>query len=167
MRVSVRSFSNFGPGTLRTAGSRPHHDQEVPMNAVTPGAETPQKRTAAKSVDDYLAALPEDARRALEGLRKTIRSAAPDATEVISYQIPTFKHQGMLVAFAAFEGHCGFYIMSEKVLRAHTAELKEYELNKASIRFPPSKPLPSALVTKLVKARIAENEARHLKKAKS
>ena len=62
------------------------------------------------------------------------------------------------------EGHCGFYIMSEKVLRAHAAELKEYELNKASIRFPASKPLPAALVTKLVKARIAENEARQVGK---
>ena len=123
------------------------------------------KRTPrAETVDGYLATLPEDARVALAKLRKTIKAAAPKATEVISYQIPTFKHQGMLVAFAAFEGHCGFYIMSEKVLRAHTADLKEYELNKASIRFPASKPLPAALVTKLVKARIEENEARHTKK---
>jgi len=123
------------------------------------------KRTArAETVDGYLATLPEDARVALTRLRKTIKAAAPKATEVISYQIPAFKHQGMLVAFAAFEGHCGFYIMSEKVLRAHTAELKEYELNKASIRFPASKPLPAGLVTKLVKARIEENEARHRKK---
>ena len=119
------------------------------------------KRAArADTIDGYLATLPEDARAALAGLRQTIKAAAPKATEVISYQIPTFKHQGMLVAFAAFEGHCGFYIMSEKVLRAHDAEIKEYELNKASIRFPASKPLPAALVTKLVKARIAENEAR-------
>ena len=119
----------------------------------------------AETVDGYLATLPEDAHEPrLTKLRKTIRAAAPKATEVISYQIPTFKHQGMLVAFAAFEGHCGFYIMSEKVLRAHVAELKEYELNKASIRFPASKPLPAALVTKLVKARIAENEARQLGK---
>jgi uncharacterized protein YdhG (YjbR/CyaY superfamily) len=68
------------------------------------------------------------------------------------------------VAFAAFEGHCGFYIMSEKVLQNHAAELKQYELNKASIRFPASKPLPAGLVTKLVKARIEENEARHRRK---
>ena len=123
------------------------------------------KRAArADTVDSYLATLPKDARATLSALRKTIRAAAPKATEVISYQIPTFKHQGMLVAFAAFEGHCGFYIMSEKVLRAHDAELKEYELNKASIRFSTSKPLPAALVTKLVKARIAENEARQLGK---
>ena len=126
------------------------------------------KRTPrAETVDGYLATLPEDARVALAKLRKTIKVAAPKATEVISYQIPTFKHQGMLVAFAAFEGHCGFYIMSEKVLQNHAAELKEYELNKASIRFPASKPLPTTLVTKLVKARIEENEARHRKRDKS
>lgn len=121
----------------------------------------------AETVDGYLAALPEDARAALAKLRKTIKAAAPKATEVISYQIPTFKQQGMLVAFAAFEGHCGFYIMSPKVLEAHAAELSNYELNKASIRFPANKPLPAALVTKLVKARVAENEARHSKRDKA
>jgi len=126
------------------------------------------KRSArAETVDGYLAAVPEDARVALAKLRMTIKAAAPKATEVISYQIPTFKHQGMLVAFAAFEGHCGFYIMSPNVLRAHAAELKDYELNKASIRFPANKPLPAALVTKLVKACVAENEARHGKRDKS
>ena len=123
------------------------------------------KRVArAETVDGYLATLPEDARVALARLRKTIKAAAPKATEVISYQIPTFKHQGMLVAFAAFEGHCGFYVMIPNVLKIHAAELKEYELNKASIRFPASKPLPGTLVTKLVKARIAENEARQVRK---
>ena len=121
----------------------------------------------AETVDGYLATLPEDTRTALTQLRKTIKAAAPKATEVISYQIPTFKHQGMLVAFAAFGGHCGLYVMSPNVLQNHAAELKQYELNKASIRFSTNKPLPAPLVTKLVKARIAENEARHLRKAKS
>ena len=118
----------------------------------------------AETVDGYLATLPEDARAALAKLRKTIKAAAPKATEVISYQIPTFKHQGMLVAFAAFEDHCGFYVMSPNVLQNYAAELKQYELNKASIRFLASKPLPAALVTKLVKARIEENETRHGKR---
>jgi len=120
----------------------------------------PKRIARAETVDGYLATLPKDARAALEKLRKTIKAAAPKATEGISYQIPTFKHQGMLVAFAAFEGHCGFYVISEKVLRAHAAELRDYQLNKASIRFPANKPIPAALVTKLVKARVAENEAR-------
>lgn len=126
------------------------------------------KRSApAETIDGYLAAVPEDARVALAKLRMTIKAAAPKATEVISYQIPTFKYEGPLVAFAAFEGHCGFYIMSPKVLSAHAAELKDYELNKASIRFPANKPLPAALVTKLVKARVAENETRQAQRDKS
>ena len=132
------------------------------MKKVTPKSGKGSPR--AETVDGYLMTLPEDARTTLAALRKTIKAAAPKATEVISYQIPTFKHQGMLVAFAAFEGHCGFYIISEKVLRSHAAELKEYELNKASIRFSTSKPLPAALVTKLVRARIVENEAKRLEK---
>jgi len=116
-------------------------------------------RAPARDVDDYLAALPEDARAALEKLRKTIKAAAPKATEVISYQIPAYKHQGLLVGFAALKGHCTFHIMSVEVTRAHADDLKGYKLGKASIRFAPDKPLPAALVTKLVKARIAENEA--------
>ena len=124
----------------------------------------PKRIPRAETVDGYLATLPKDARAALEKLRKTIKAAAPKATEGISYQIPTFKHQGVLVAFAAFEGHCGFYIISEGVLRAHAAELKDFELNKASIRFSANKPIPAALVTKLVKARVAENEARQEKR---
>ena len=116
-------------------------------------------RAPAKDVDAYLAAAPEEARAALAKLRKTIKAAAPKATEVISYQIPAYKHHGLLVGFAASAGLCTFHIMSVKVTRAHAAELKGYKLGKASIRYAPDKPLPAALVTKLVKARIAENEA--------
>src|SRR5882724_6585083 len=116
-------------------------------------------RAPARDIDDYLEALPEDARAALERLRKIIKAAAPKATEVISYQIPAYKHHGLLVGFAAMKDHCTFHIMSVKVTSAHAAELKNYKIGKASIRFAANKPLPAALVTKLVKARIAENEA--------
>lgn len=119
-----------------------------------------KRRPQSESVDDYLAALPEDARAALEKLRKTIKAAAPKATEVISYQIPAYKHHGLLVSFAAFKNHCSFYPMSPEVLRAHAAELDDYEISKGTIRFTADKPLPTALVTKLVKARLAENETR-------
>jgi len=112
-----------------------------------------------ETVDDYLAALPEDVRAALEKLRKIIKSVAPKATEVISYQIPAFKQRGLLVGFAASKAHCTFHIMSTKVTSAHAADLKGYKTGKASIRFAPETPLPTALVTKLIKARIAENEA--------
>lgn len=118
-----------------------------------------KRNNKAIDVDHYLAEVPEEARAALEKLRKTIKAAAPMATEVISYQIPAYKHHGLLVGFAALKGHCTFHIMSTAVTRAHAAELKDYKPGKASIRFAPDKPLPAALVTKLVKARIAENES--------
>ena len=117
-------------------------------------------RKKAESVDDYLASVPADARAALLKLRKTIQSAAPKATEEISYQVPTFKHHGGLVAYAAFPDHCSFFVMSTEVMRAHAAELENYPVGKGSIRFPADKPLPATLVKKLVKARIAENEGR-------
>lgn len=117
-----------------------------------------EKRARVETIDDYLAAVPDDARGALNKLRKAIKAAAPMATEVISYQVPAFKHNGLLVGFGASKDHCTFYVMSTEVTRAHAGELKKYETGKGSIRFPASKPLPVALVTKLVKARIAENE---------
>jgi uncharacterized protein YdhG (YjbR/CyaY superfamily) len=118
------------------------------------------KGAPAKDIDAYLATVPEDARAALEKLRGMIRSAAPQATEAISYRIPTFKHQGPLVGFAAFKDHCSLYVMSPKVMREHAAELKSYAVATGTIRFPANKPLPAALVKRLVKARIAENERR-------
>ena len=117
------------------------------------------KRAPARDVEDYLAAVPEDVRAALEKLRQTIKAAAPKATEVISYQIPAYRHHGLLVGFAASKAHCTFHIMSVEVTRAHADDLKGYKLGKASIRFAANKPLPATLVRKLVKARIAENEA--------
>ncbi|HWO03063.1 MAG TPA: DUF1801 domain-containing protein [Blastocatellia bacterium] len=127
-------------------------------NATAPTGQT-RSGTRVNTVDDYLAAVPEDARAALAKLRKTIKAAAPKATEVISYQIPAYKHHGLLVGFAASKNHCTFHIMSVALTSAHAAELEGYKLGRASIRFEPNDPLPAALVTKLVKARIAENEA--------
>jgi len=115
------------------------------------------RRTRAKTIDEYLAALSDDKRSALERLRKTIRSAAPKAEECISYQLPAFRLNGMLVAFGATANHCAFYPLSASTIEAHKNELKEYDTSKGTIRFQPEKPLPAALVRKLVKARIAEN----------
>ena len=117
------------------------------------------KSVPAKDIDEYLQREPEEIRAALDRLRKTIKAMAPKATEVISYQIPAFKHHGLLVGFAASTAHCTFHIMSVAVTTAHAADLKGYKTGKASIRFAPDKPLPAALVKKLIKARIAENEA--------
>jgi uncharacterized protein YdhG (YjbR/CyaY superfamily) len=115
---------------------------------------------APRTVDDYLAALPEEKRATLEKVRKAIRAAAPKATETISYQIPTYKQDGSLVAFAAFKDHCSFFPMSYKVIQEHQDELKAYDVSKGTIRFPVNKPLPAGLVKKMVKARMKENEAR-------
>jgi uncharacterized protein YdhG (YjbR/CyaY superfamily) len=112
-----------------------------------------------KTVDDYLAGVPEPARGTLSKIRSTIRSVVPpETTEAISYQIPTFKYKGSLVAFAAFSNHCSLFPMNSSLIVAFKDELKGYETSKGTIRFPVDKPLPATLVKKLVKARIAENE---------
>jgi len=116
-----------------------------------------------KTIDEYLAALSADQRAALEKLRKTIRAAAPEAEECISYQLPAFRQNGMLVAFGATANHCAFYPMSSNTVAAHQEELRNYDTSKGTIRFPADKPLPAALVRKLVKARIAENGSRQRK----
>ncbi len=117
----------------------------------------------ARNVDEYLAGLPKEARATLEKLRKTIRAAAPMASEVISYQMPMYKQHGIVVGFAAFKNHCSIF-PGAAVMDAYKEELKHYDTSKGTIRFPANKPLPAALVKKLVRARIQENEARANKK---
>jgi uncharacterized protein YdhG (YjbR/CyaY superfamily) len=116
-----------------------------------------------KTIDEYLGTLSEDKRAALEKLRKIIRAAAPKAEECISYQLAAFRQNGMLVAFGATASHCAFYPMSSTTVEAHKDELKDYDTSKGTIRFQADKPLPAALVRKLVKARIAEIEGRRSK----
>jgi len=112
-------------------------------------------------VEAYLASLPEDKRAVLERLRATIRAAAPDATETISYQMPAFKAHGrMLVSYAAFKDHYSLFPMSGEVVEALGDELKAYASGKGTIRFELDAPLPSALVKKVVKARLKELESR-------
>ena len=120
----------------------------------------------AGDIDQYLATVPEDARFTLEKIRQTVRAAAPKAVEAIWYQIPTFKLDGRaLVGFAAFKNHCSFFPMSMAVMRTYHDELNSYDTSKGTIRFPFGKPLRAALVKKIVKARIKENEARAKRKA--
>ena len=115
-------------------------------------------KTQAKTIDEYLAVLSDNKRAALERLRTTIRSVAPKAEECISYQLAAFRLDGkMLVAFGATANHCALYLMSSSTLEAFKDELKGYDTSKGTIRFQPDKPLPAALVRKLVKARIAKN----------
>ena len=116
--------------------------------------------TAPTTIDEYLARLSDEKRAALERLRAIIRSAAPDAEECISYQIPTLRQNGMLVGFGASANHCTFFLMSTSVMATCRKDLKNYQTGKGSIRFQPDDPLPAALVKKLVKARLAENRRR-------
>jgi uncharacterized protein YdhG (YjbR/CyaY superfamily) len=116
-------------------------------------------KTRPKTIDDYLAALPADQRAALQKLRQTIRAAAPKAEECISYQICAFRQGGMLVGFGATANHCAFYLMSSSILDGYQDVLKGYDTSKGTIRFQADKPLPVALVRKLVKARREENSA--------
>jgi len=111
-----------------------------------------------KTVDEYLAAVPEPACSTLNKVRAAIRSVVPaDATEVISYRIPAFQYKGILVWFAAFSDHCSLF-PTAAVVEAFKNELKGFTTSKGTIHFPTDKPLPTALVKKLVKARIAQNE---------
>lgn len=110
-----------------------------------------------KTIDEYLAAVSDDQRAALEKLRKTIRATVPQAEECINYGVAAFRLNGKaLVGFGASAKHCSFYPMSGSTVTAHQDELKDYKTTKGSIHFQPNNPLPAALVRKLVKARIAE-----------
>jgi uncharacterized protein YdhG (YjbR/CyaY superfamily) len=113
---------------------------------------------APKNVDEYLARVPEPARSTLNKIRAAIRAAAPgEATETISYGIPAFKHKGVLVWFAAFSDHCSLF-PTAAVIEMFKSELKGYSTSKGTIHFPTDKPLPTALVKKMVRARVAQIE---------
>ena len=114
---------------------------------------------AAASIDEFLVKVPPDKRAALEDLRQVIRGAAPDATELINYGVPMFRLNGKnLVSYAAARDHCSFYVQSPAVMEAHAAELAGFKTSKGTVNFTPAKPIPSELVTKLVRSRIAENQ---------
>ncbi|PYU40592.1 MAG: hypothetical protein DMG56_13475 [Acidobacteria bacterium] len=122
---------------------------------------------APKNVDEYLAGIPEPARSTLSKMRMAIRSAAPpEATETISYGMPAFKYKGVLVWFAAFSKHCSLF-PTASVVEAFKNELKGFSTSKGTIHFPTDKPLPTALVKKLVKARVSQIESKKRRSPKS
>jgi uncharacterized protein YdhG (YjbR/CyaY superfamily) len=111
-------------------------------------------------VDAVLAALPEAERAALEALRRVIAAAAPEAVETISYGVPAFKYRGRpLVSFAAAKSHLSLFVQSPGVMEAHRDEVVGFDTSKGTIRFSPARPIPEELVTKLVRARMAETDA--------
>jgi uncharacterized protein YdhG (YjbR/CyaY superfamily) len=113
-----------------------------------------------ESVDEYLEALPPEERAALEKVRAAIRSAAPEAEEKISYRIPMYTHHGHLFGFAAFKNHCSLFVTNSEVPERFAKELEPFRINHTTIQFTVDKPLPTPLVKRIVKARVAENEAR-------
>ena len=121
---------------------------------------TAKRVTGATSVDDYLARLDEPARSTLAKLRARIRRAAPMAEEAISYQIPTYRHHGPLVHFAAQPRHLSLTVVSLDAVEAFRDALDGFVVSGRTIRFSPEKPLPAALVASIVKMRVRENEAR-------
>jgi uncharacterized protein YdhG (YjbR/CyaY superfamily) len=125
----------------------------------TPRGAAAKRKAAPKSVDEYLARVPQPARGTLNRVRAAIRSALPhEASEAISYQIPAFKYKGRpLVWFAAFSNHCSLF-PTASVVAAFKNELKSFQISKGTIQFPVDKPLPATLLKKIVKARLAQNE---------
>ena len=118
-----------------------------------------------KTIDEYLAGVNADHRDALRKIREAIRAAAPKAEECISYGIPAFRLNGRsLVFFGAWANHCAFYPGSSATLKKFQDELSDFQTSKGTLRFSPDKPLPVALVKRLVKARIAENNDRAIKR---
>ena len=118
-----------------------------------------RKGKTPKTVDEYLAKVPEPAASTLKHIRKVIQSVVPkETTEVISYGIPMFKYHGMLVGYAAFKKHCSLFPTGSGVLDQFAKELTGHRTSKGTIQFPPDNPLPDALIKKIVRARVRENK---------
>jgi uncharacterized protein YdhG (YjbR/CyaY superfamily) len=122
-----------------------------------------------QNVDDYLALTPEPARSTLEKVRAVIRASVPrEATETISYRIPMFKYKGMLMGFAAFKHHCSLFPANMDVFRKLKKELEPFHTSKGTLQFPLDKPFPAAFLKKIVKMRVAQNDAKEkIKKQKN
>jgi uncharacterized protein YdhG (YjbR/CyaY superfamily) len=117
-------------------------------------------RSGVREVEHYLAHQPPEMRAALGRLRATIRAAAPKAEEVISYRMPAFRQNGLLVCYAGFKDHASLFVASATARRKFAPELKPFASGKGTFRFSPEKPLPVGLVRRIVQTRVAENEAR-------
>lgn len=123
-----------------------------------------QEKDGLAAVKAYFARVPEPARTTLDKVRTAIRAAVPkDATEGLSYGMPAFRYKGALVAYAVFKDHCSFFPMQASLIDEMKEELAGYRTSKGTLQFALDKPLPAALVKKMVKARVAENERRMAK----
>jgi uncharacterized protein YdhG (YjbR/CyaY superfamily) len=116
------------------------------------------------TVDDYLSELPDNVFSALENIRQIIKFLVPDAEETISYHVPSYKFKGMLVGFGASKNLCSFFVMSSTLMKEFEKEVKDFDTSTGTIRFTPEKPIPNELITRIVMTRVAEYEAKALKK---
>jgi uncharacterized protein YdhG (YjbR/CyaY superfamily) len=157
MRVELR-FEQLNTGHLGRTLKRNYGPIRMKKTKSDKRSSAPKPNTISNSVDEYLAATPEPARTTLNKVRAVIRSVAPpDATESISYGIPTFKYKGMLAAYAAFSDHCSLFPGAGPTIEFKN-DLKNFQNSKGTIRFAPNKPLSATLLKKLIKSRIRENE---------
>jgi len=119
-------------------------------------------KSAAKTVEEYISRVPEPARSTLIRMREAIQRAVPEATEAITYLIPTFKYRGRsLLAIAAFKNHCSLFPMSGAVIEKFEGELERFHTSKGTLQFPVDKPLSAALLKKLAKTRVAEIQGKY------
>ncbi|MEX0720039.1 MAG: DUF1801 domain-containing protein [Balneolaceae bacterium] len=114
-------------------------------------------KTDFKTVDEYIAIFPDDVQKVLQNIRHEIQKAVPDATEVISYQMPAFRLNGILVWYAAWKKHIGLYPRTSGIEAAFANELSEYEGSKGTTKFPLDKPIPYDLISRIAKFRVQEN----------
>jgi uncharacterized protein YdhG (YjbR/CyaY superfamily) len=124
------------------------------------------KQAAPQNIDEYIAGFPKDVQEILEKIRRTIRRAAPDAAETISYQMPAFTLKGYLIYFAAYKKHIGLY-PAPRGNEKFKKELSAYEGGKGTVRFPVDKPIPFGLISRIVKFRVKENLKRAAEKVKT
>ena len=117
------------------------------------------------TVEEYLSLFSKEQRDALEKIRKIIKAVAPKAEEVISYGMPGYKQNGMLVYFGGFKDHCSFFPASYAVIKQFAEDLKNFKTSKGTVQFPLDKAIPSTVIKKMVLARIKENELRKKEKA--
>jgi uncharacterized protein YdhG (YjbR/CyaY superfamily) len=157
-------------GALSVARRHDYHlamaMSKTPIKATKP-ARRPRSSAygGAKTIDEYLGRVEPEQRAALEALRQAIRQAAPKAEEVITYGIPAFRQNGFLIGFAASANHCSLHPMNNHTVADFAADLAGYNTSTGTIRFTPDDPLPAALVKRIVRARVAENEADATEKA--
>ena len=118
-----------------------------------------KQKVKINTVNDYLNMLPDNIYLPLENIRQIIKSLVPDAEETISYMIPAYKHKGMLVGFGASKKYCSFFVMNSTLLKEFEEDLKGFDTTSGTIHFTPEKPIPNELITRIIMARIAENEA--------